>query len=92
LSKKEFYNFNITKELSLNQKPKKRDPKTKAYSCGLIDAKCLAPAILHTDASFLILAMTTVGMVEVFRETLAFLSFHISHEVSNRRGTLRIFF
>jgi hypothetical protein len=71
---KEFYNLNIRKDRKL----KKRAPKTKAYSRGIIDPKCLAPAMLHNDASLLILAITTFGMVEVFRKTLAFLSFHIS--------------
>ena len=56
--------------------------KTNDHSRGMIEPKCVAPAALQRAASPLILATTTIGMVETLRKTLALRSFQISQEVS----------
>lgn len=48
----------------------------------MIEPKCVAPAALQRATSSLILATTTIGMVETLRKILALRSFQIFQEVS----------
>jgi hypothetical protein len=57
-------------------------PKEHAYSRGIILHKALAPARHHKRASSLILLEINVAVEKWCRNILAFLSFHISQEIS----------